>query len=514
MLREKVDHYVKRFLTSFEATASKYKYIHDPLWGTIEVRPHEQCLLDTPLLQRLRQIHQTGFVFATYPSATHTRFEHTLGVLNLAGRMAEVLIKRHPKQVDIKTEQKVRLAALLHDVGHSAFSHTTEEIYSHCSDILPLISAGGRFANKGAGEVLSYLIITSGPFRRYFSRVKASHPELRVDVDDFAPLILGKASNPEKQFEAEIISGAIDADKLDYFQRDGRAAGIEIAIDIDRLLHCLEIARTNTDEGRPTWALVVSRGGFNAIQQLLFARATLFSTVYHHHKVRSCDCMIRACFQRFADTRRPFKKNVSFSGVDLKSAVDFLHLTDVDFFSEAYNHRTTSLEHKLIHDILYRRLLKRVVTISSQTLQDFVDDRQQQAGYSHFCNLVEKPEERRALTKRIYRLARVNCPQYHVSLDVPAIPTFGKAGKALINMAPKNAPPVLLPLGKLIPITAWVDTYQLYYAQSFVFGPPDTRNRIRLARVALRILKDEFHLNLTREALPHDIRKDAFTDSR
>ena len=146
MLQDSIERFVRHYLNPYSIEADKTKFIHDPLWGTIEVTPYEQCILDTPLLQRLRQIHQTGFVYETFPSARHTRFEHTLGVMHMAGRIAKALGSRHPPPVvDDTTEQRVRLAALLHDAGHSAFSHTTEEVYKWCEDITPLLPESGAF---------------------------------------------------------------------------------------------------------------------------------------------------------------------------------------------------------------------------------------------------------------------------------------------------------------------------------------------------------------------------------
>jgi HD superfamily phosphohydrolase len=507
MLYKRIDAFVDHYLAPYAVSASKNKFIHDPLWGTVEIKGYEQCLLDNPLLQRLRQIHQTGCAFATYPSATHTRFEHTIGVMHLAGKMAESLRKRYPKSVDDTTEQKVRVAALMHDSGHSAFSHTTEEIYRYCDDIAKLISTGGPFENKGAGEVISFLIVTSKPFRAYFERLKQEHPELVVTIDDFAPLILGRASNPTKQFEADIISGAFDADKLDYFPRDGRSAGLELSVDIHRLLHCLEIAPFKRLDGSESNSMVVSRGGYNALQQLLFARATLFSTVYHHHKVRACDCMVKACFEWFRQEKKPFKKNLCFpDGLSLDSAGDYLFITDVDFYNEAHNHKAGSVEHKLVHDLLYRRLFKRVLTITSHTVKGFDSSDEAKASYGEFYNLRAKPMEQRSLASEVFKRAGADCSPLHVWFDIPQSPTFDKAGTARLNVAPKGQAPRLEKLAKFIPVKEWVDTYRQYYAQSFLFGPPEIDARVKLACAALTLLAEKFQLTLTEDALADDIR--------
>ena len=510
MLQESIERFVDHFLKPSSLEADKAKFVHDPLWGTIEIAPYEQCILDTPLVQRLRQIHQTGFVYETFPSARHTRFEHTLGVMHLAGRIATALKGRY-EVVDETTVQRVRLAALLHDTGHSAFSHTTEEIYRWCEDIRPLLEPGGPFSDKGAGEVISFLIADSKAFRTFYARLKERYPEaLKIEIDDFAPLILSRPARPENQFEAEIISGPFDADKLDYFPRDGRSAGIDLTLDIDRLLHCLELVPSTLQfgphAGKETHILVVNRGGFTAIQQLLFARATLFSSVYHHHKVRACDCMVKGCFEYFTDNGKKFKENRVFPGVSLKGAGDFLFLTDADFFAEANNHDHETPAHQAIHNLLYRRLLKRVLSISTQTLKG-LDNPDSKAGYSAFYNLRSNPKELRALSEQVLKHAGADCLKRDVWFDIPSHASFKKAGNAMINMGSRGKTPVLKSLSEFIPVEKWVETYDQYYAQSFLFGPPQKEARIKLARAAIDVLSAEpYKLNLLDTAIAEDIR--------
>ncbi len=437
--------------------------------------------------------------------------------MHIAGKMAKTLRSRYPHIVDVTTEQRVRLAALLHDSGHSAFSHTSEEVYSQCADIIDLLGPDGEFKGKGAGEVISYLIVTSKAFRKFYKRIKATQKELKIDVDDFAPLIIGRAARLENQFEADIISGPFDADKLDYFPRDGRAAGIELALDIDRLHHCLELVKQRRMVGRSsnggkTNMLIVNRGGFTAIQQLLFARATLFSSVYHHHKVRACDCMVKGCFEHFRKRGISFKANKAFEGVSLKSAAEFLFLTDADFFAEAYSHRIDSTEHKLIHNLLYRRLLKRVLTISTNTVEVFTNEEaklSQKAAYSEFFNQRENPQRLRKLAKEVLKMAKANCSICDVWFDLPSLPTFKKAGEAKINQAPRGKRPILKSLSAFIPVEKWVETYHQYYAQSFLFGPPDKSTRAKLACAARAVLRTPpYRLILSDLAVAEDIREE------
>lgn len=500
-IKRKIERFVALHLDGAPPNINKSKFVHDPLWGTIEIYGHECSILDTPLLQRLRQIHQTGFVYATYPSATHTRFEHTVGVMHIAGRIAGTLRKRHPEDVSEKTQQRVRLAALLHDVGHSAFSHTSEELYGTRRDLSTLLQTGGEFEGKGAGEVLSYLVVTSDAFRNFFAQIRKYY-EIEVEIDDFAPLILGRA-DPKNQYEADIISGPVDADKLDYFPRDGRSAGIELTVDIERLLHCLSI-ESEVKDSKQYRRMVVRRGGYNAIQQLLFARATLFASVYHHHQVRACDCMVKAVFEYFGDKGLKFKKNAVHGGTALESAADFLLLTDQDFFNEAYSHKKSDTAHQLIHDLLYRRLLKRALIITRNTVQDFNDDNQR-AGYAQFYNLKENATELRRLAEKIRKRAQLSIDKYQVWVDIPRDPSFKKAGEAKVNLSSGDGRPRLVELEKVIPISQWVDTYQHFYAQSFLFGPPDIQIRAKLARAAIEILREDFGLELNRDAIAHDL---------
>ncbi len=511
-LVRRIDGFVSHYLKGYEVSATKTKFVHDPIWGTIELAPYEQCFLDTPLLQRLRHIHQTGNVYATYPSATHTRFEHTLGVMHLAGRIVASLRKRYPGQIGKDADQKVRMAALMHDVGHSAFSHTTEEIYAQCPDLRHAVGSGGPFKGKGAGEVLSHLIASSRTFRAYYKKVQRKHPELTVGIDDFAPLILGRAVDPQKQYEADIISGAFDADKLDYFPRDGRAAGLEMSLDIDRLLHCLEIVPQKPKvrtPGRPkaTKAMVVSYGGFNAIQQLLFARATLFSSVYHHHKVRACDCMVKACFEYFSAEGRTFGARAGLkAGLTLDSAADFLYVTDTDYFNEAANQEDGSTAHDMVHSLLFRRLFKRALTISAHTLVEFEFTDEQKANYRELFNLRKRPEELRAFARRIHTESKALCEDSNVWFDIPAGPSFDKPGRSKINVAPRDAKPQLKRLAEFIPVQKWIETYEQYYTRSYLFGPADIRARAKLAETGIRLLREKYSLELNEAAIADDIR--------
>lgn len=114
MLEKRVNEFVSECLAEYSSARPRPKFVHDPIWGTIEVKGYEAAILDTPLLQRLRHIHQTGFVFQTYPSARHSRFEHTMGVMHAAGRIADIAANLcHPIRICRLVEGAGEIACLL-----------------------------------------------------------------------------------------------------------------------------------------------------------------------------------------------------------------------------------------------------------------------------------------------------------------------------------------------------------------------------------------------------------------
>lgn len=131
--KNKIEEYTKDRLRPYLPNVESGKYIHDTVWGTTFYEPWEVALIDSPLLQRLRSIHQTGLAFLVYPTALHTRFDHTLGVISIVDRIVDSVNRNNPLEPLIGSEDRVtlRLAALLHDVGHGPFSHVSEDVYKN-----------------------------------------------------------------------------------------------------------------------------------------------------------------------------------------------------------------------------------------------------------------------------------------------------------------------------------------------------------------------------------------------
>jgi len=233
--------------------------IKDSVHDHIEVTGVAEELLDTPAMQRLRRIRQLGTVSLVYPSANHTRFEHSLGVYHLASQALDHL------GVAGQTAERVRAAALLHDVGHPPFSHNVERL---------LYRRTGKF-HDDVDE-----LVASG-------RVGTVLRDHDLDPDAVADLIAGNGRY------GQLVSGELDVDRMDYLVRDAHHTGVPYGtIDHGRLVRELTFR-----DGE----LVIAEGNVQTAESLLLARALMNPTVYQHHVARIGKAMLRRATERLVD---------------------------------------------------------------------------------------------------------------------------------------------------------------------------------------------------------------------
>lgn len=283
----------------------------DPLWGFVELEEHESAILETPLLLRLHHIKQTAFSFHAFPGATHNRYLHSVGVLHQAEMMLRSLDKRLPsgQRVTDAERRMVRLAALLHDVGHGPYSHSSESFYRSFPDLDELRHELSEelsisFDKAGYAESLSVGLLLSPAFVTFMSVCEQVLSERHGPVEltgllpDVARLIFGCEPRHGRPWLRHIVSGNLDADKLDYLHRDGMHAGLETSVDLSRLYSSLRIE--NAD-------FMVLRDGLGAIADLAENRFTLNTLMYSEPKSRIADCMFHralavACRERPVST--------------------------------------------------------------------------------------------------------------------------------------------------------------------------------------------------------------------
>ena len=240
---------------------SQFEVVRDPLWNNIRLDPEALAVVDTPAVQRLRYVRQLGHAFLVYPGATHSRFEHALGAYHLARRALAQLEETTGTRLDGGDALAVRLAALLHDIGHYPFSHALEEAgLPHHEALAERHLAGGDLATRLA--------------------------QIGASCETLLPLIQGRSRAPL----AGLVSGSLDVDKLDYLSRDAWMCGVPYGvIDVDRLLTSLTLA-PGTGGGA---TLALTEKGLAPLESLLFAKYQMYRTVYWHHAVRSATAMFK-----------------------------------------------------------------------------------------------------------------------------------------------------------------------------------------------------------------------------
>lgn len=256
------------------------KSIKDSVWGMMDFVPDEMALIDGPLLQRLRAIKQLGFTYLTYPSADHSRFAHTLGVAHIVKRLLNAIeetVRREgqftaggetyplystepPAEAELK--RCLIHAALLHDCGHVAFSHAGEGAFKALGDAakiggIPLekfrqIFRDNGFQNSDLSECLSVVICLSPRFSSYYQRLLGCRVEdCRRWIYTICCFIGGVPHVPDHPGLANIISGAVvDADKIDYVNRDAKNCGIPVGIDVSRIFLHTSLVRISLDQAR------------------------------------------------------------------------------------------------------------------------------------------------------------------------------------------------------------------------------------------------------------------------
>jgi HD superfamily phosphohydrolase len=244
-----------------EMPRSYWGEIKDPVHGYVYITEQEKEVIDSYPVQRLRRLRQLAGSEYVYPGANHTRFEHSVGVMYLAGKVTE---NPHISSSMNEAEaENVRIAALLHDVGHGPFSH----VFEHLLD---------RELGKTHEDMTQWIVRKSE-----LSDVLSESGYSPMEV---ARLAVGKLHKPKKAFLDEIISGPVDVDKQDFIVRDTHHTGAEYGyIDVFRLIHALDVLDGD---------LAIDLGALSALESLIIARIESFKSIYFHRVGRAAQIML------------------------------------------------------------------------------------------------------------------------------------------------------------------------------------------------------------------------------
>ena len=319
--------------------------IRDPVHNFIELREKEQRLLSTPALQRLRRIRQLALASLVYPGALHTRFDHTLGVMHVAGQMAESL------ELDPDSVATVRLAAILHDIGHGPFSHVSEYALERYADRRSLLREQKK---EKIHEIVTGIMI-------------ANDPELdlnNADRDKFGRLL---ATGYGERILRQIVSGPLDADKQDYLLRDSYFCGVQYGVYDLRQLHrsLVSVADNNNDH-----MLMIKADGVHAVEQYVLAKYYLTTNVYRH-KVRliTDQMIVRAIILGIErDSLDELRRLYSFDNTP-EFAQQYAQWDDERFFHAFGRSDSGGKCREILCRLDQRRLLKRVFACKPSDLR-------------------------------------------------------------------------------------------------------------------------------------------------
>jgi len=351
------------------------KKIYDAVHGFIPFDEFEKELIDTLAFQRLHYIHQLGIAYLVYPGATHTRFEHSLGVMHLATLMFDKICKsvrpdvfhfvpRKGSSDYLYWKRVIRMAALCHDLGHLPFSHVAEK------DIL------GHIGH----EAWTLKIIDSAYLKPVWDRLKASPAYLedlveRNIVEDIKKIAVGESTweklmgtpfSPWERIMSEIITGDFfGADRIDYLLRDAKSTGVAYGLfDYHQLIETLRIL-PSPDRGGDELLLGIDENGLESCEALLLARHFMHRRIYQYPSVKAYNFHLRR-----------YMKAVFFQKM-LESVDEFLSVSDTDVIS-ALNKAAKNPNlpgHKDAECVIFRQHRFRAValpdTITQKHLQEF-----------------------------------------------------------------------------------------------------------------------------------------------
>ena len=282
--------------------SEKKKFIRDSVYGDINLNKFEVSIMDMPQFQRLRRIKQLGLISLIYPGANHTRFEHSIGTMNLGSKLAEEL------ELEKDEIELIRTSALLHDIGHGPFSHVSEGVLS-----VP-------------HEKLTEYVIKNTSMKDLL--------EEKFDVNEIVDIINGRGHL------GPIVSGELDVDRMDYLLRDSHNTGVAYGvIDYERIISNLKLEN----------GLILDIKGVQAAEGALVSRYFMYQSVYQHHTTRVVNSMFRRALKRTIDEK-------------IIDENDIYKYDDNDMIS-IFRHCDNPFVNDIMNRLDTRRIMKRVKTI-------------------------------------------------------------------------------------------------------------------------------------------------------
>jgi len=406
--------------------------IKDPVHGYIYITQTEKEIIDSYPVQRMRRLRQLAGSEYVYPGANHTRFEHSVGVMHLAGRVVE-----NPNISPIISEdeaEKVRIAGLLHDVGHGPFSHVFEQLLDK--------------EDKTHEDITLWLVKQS--------ELKDVLEKNGLKPEEVGELAVGRLKIQKKNYLNQIISSAVDVDKMDFIVRDTYHTGAEYGyIDIFRLIHALDILDEN---------LAVDLGALSALESLIIARIESFKSIYFHRVGRAAQIMLGRAMENASQ---------ELGLTMFKTPEEYLAMDDYTVWTMLKNCQKSA---KIIEDLERRKMLKCAYERTFYEKDTMIS------------NIFSREAYRKQLETEIAEKGGVNAEA--VVIDVPNVPSVPYHHSALLEPMEipvfyKTSEGVKIPQ-RLSEISKIIETLRGFINILRVYT--DESNREKVAEASMKIL--------------------------
>ncbi|HVO36892.1 MAG TPA: HD domain-containing protein [Candidatus Acidoferrum sp.] len=406
--------------------------IKDPIHGYIYITQTEKNIIDTYPVQRMHRLRQLAGSEYVYPGANHTRFEHSIGVMYLAGRVTEN--PNISQEISTDEAEAVRIAGLLHDVGHGPFSHVFEQLLDK--------------QNKTHEDITLWLIKNS--------ELKDTLKTNGFNPEQIGKLAIGRLKKQRKNYLNQIISSAVDVDKMDFIVRDTYHTGAEYGyIDIFRLIHALDLLNEN---------LAVDLGALSALESLIIARIESFKSIYFHRVGRAAQIMLAKAMEN---------ANEQLGLTKFKTPEQYLQLDDYTVWTMLKNCKQSA---ETIKKLERRQMLKCAYERTFYEKDTMIS------------NIFGQETHRNQLQAEIAKKAHVDAET--VIIDVPTVPSVPYHHSALLE--PMEIPVFYkTPEGKKIPqrlseISKIIETLRGFINILRVYTDQDKREKV--AEASMKIL--------------------------
>jgi uncharacterized protein len=341
-----------------------HTFIKDPIHGYIRLSQTERSVTDTRPVQRLRRLRQLAGSEFVYPAANHSRFEHVLGAMHLAGSLSEVL----REYLDDHDQEEVRLAGLLHDIGHGPFSHVFE----------PLVV---RYLKKTHEDFVPWLVEETEVAERL--------EQAGFNAHRIGQLAVGRLRDKKRPYLDQIISSSVDIDKMDFLVRDSFHTGAGYgSVDVNRLLYTMDVINGN---------LSVDGRAVATLESFLLARLESFRTIYFHRASRAVQIMIVQALEAAKD---------ELNLLSFDKPEEYLQLDDYKVWTDL---KESKKSRRIIQDLEARKLLKCAYEKTVYTPEELVS------------NVITKDSVRHDIEIEIARKAGLSADD--VVIDVPTLPS-------------------------------------------------------------------------------------------